>query len=81
MFKETIINDIKNTLENERIIYSKYASISENIQESLIASILELEDELVFSKNKRTLAVEEVEELTANIFEVIKENLDLITNK
>lgn len=81
MFKKTIINDIKNNLENENIIYSKYSSVAENIQEALITSIVELENELTFFKSRRILAIEEIEEITSNIFEHIKENLDLIETK
>lgn len=78
MFQEIMTKDIEHELEKERMINEKYMSISMPIRKVLVTAILELESELVFSRNRRQIAVDQVEDLIAFLFEHLNNNSDFM---
>ncbi len=78
MYKKSDIEEIKQVLKKENIIYSKYAAIAESLEETLVNAILELEEKMSFPKDQRLKTIEEIEELTAGVIQYIRENNDCI---
>ncbi len=78
MFQEIITRDIEHELEKKRIINERFISLSMPIRKALLTAILELESELVFSKDRRQVAVEQIEDLISSLFERLKNNSDFM---